>query len=157
MCIGCPDLDSGILGTPQALCTGTAFPKAGLLADTHFQRSVPPFISRSYITGPAAGASSSEAFVPRTPPRLSRRQSTRDRRESRIESGVASTIPMKLKDILALLVSAHSIAPGTSPRHHFIGTPFLARPARRKGCGNFPGTSGTETRPPVACPQEPSP
>jgi hypothetical protein len=76
---------------------------------------------------PAATASRSEVVAPRTRARSS---VASPQPKSLIEGGVASIMPMKLKDIPALLVSARPLAPGTTPQ------PQLDRP----------------TAPPAACP-----
>src|SRR5271157_5333399 len=78
---------------------------------------------------PAAAASSSKVVAPRTRAPSS---APRPQPESLIEGGVASIMPMKLKDIPALLVSAPPLAPGTTPQ------PQLDRP----------------TAPPAACPSQ---
>jgi hypothetical protein len=70
--------------------------------------------------------------------------------ESLIGGGVASIMPMKRKDIPALLVSAPPLAPGTTPQPQFdrpTAPSAAARPSPR--WRSFPpGTRGTELGPP---------
>jgi hypothetical protein len=55
-------------------------------------------------------------------------------------------IPMKLKDIPALLVSPHSLASGTTPRPLFDRpVRYRAQPARPKRGGNFPSAPAVQS------------
>jgi hypothetical protein len=74
---------------------------------------------------PAPAASRSEVVGPRTRTRSS---AASPQPESLIEGGVASIMPMKLKDIPALLVSAPPLAPG-----HHAATAIGS--AHRSSCG----------------------
>jgi hypothetical protein len=83
---------------------------------------------------PRAAASSSEVVAPRTRAPSS---AARPQPESLIEGGVASIMPMKRKDIPALLVSAPPLDPGTTPQPQLDrpAAPAAARPSQ--GGGNF--------------------
>jgi hypothetical protein len=89
--------------------------------------------------------SRSEVVAPRTRARSS---AASPQPKSLIEGGVASIMPMKRKDIPALLVSAPPLAPGTTPQPQLDRptAPPAACPSPR-GRSFPPGTSRTELGP----------